>query len=86
MNTNLLYLDICATYHSTSVYWYLKNIQKSRTVLYGHCNTGTTLTDKKGYYGMFGMWLNKKRIVKLYVHNSPEEYLIVLHVTCNANG
>ena len=73
LNPNNLYLDIFATYHSAVVYWYLKNIQKSRTVLHGHFNAGTTLTDKKGYYGMYEMWINNKLIHNLMYITQLEE-------------
>ena len=74
MNPDNIYLELCATYHSACVDWYLNNIQKSRTALHGHCNAGTTLTNEKGYYGSFDMWLNNKGIINLQYIPQQEEY------------
>ena len=86
LDPNPLYLESCATYHSAFVYWYLNNIKKSRIVLHGHCNAGTTLTDKKEYFRTFEMWLNKKGIANVMPILQLEETVIVLHMTNKYNG
>ena len=60
-----LYLDSCATYHSTFVNWCLENLHDVSVHLTGHSNGGTTTFNKKGYYGLFKMWLNKNGIANL---------------------
>ena len=60
-----LYLDSCATYHSTFVDWCLENVHDVSMHLTGHCNAGTTTCKQKGYYGVFKMWLNKNGIANL---------------------
>ena len=60
-----LYLDSCATYHSKVFDWCLDNEHDVSVYLTGHCNAGTTTCKKKGYYGVFKMWLNKNGIANL---------------------
>ena len=60
-----LYLDSCATYHSTFVDWYLENMHNVSVHLTGHYSTGTTTCNQKGYYGVLKMWLNKNGITNL---------------------
>ena len=60
-----LYLDSCATYHSTFVDWFLENLHDVSVHITGHCNAGTTTCKQKGYYGVFKMWLNKNGIENL---------------------
>ena len=60
-----MYLDSCATYHSMFVDWYLDTIKDVGNVLHVHCNTGVITTNKKGYWGLFHIWINKKGVANL---------------------
>jgi hypothetical protein len=50
---NKAYLDTCCTNHPCFAAEHLKNIHNTGVVLRQHCNAGTNLTGKAGY------WRNK---------------------------
>ena len=58
-------MDSCASYHTFFVKEFLKNIQEGGATMTGRCNTDTTRTSKRGSYGDFKVWLNKKGIANL---------------------
>ena len=60
-----LYLDSCATYHSFFAKEYLCWIEEGSTTLSGSCNTGTAVTNTRGWWGEFQAWLNEKGIANL---------------------
>ena len=59
------YLDSCASYHTFFVKEFLKNIFEGVATMTGRCNAGTTVSSKRGTYGDFKVWLNKKGIANL---------------------
>jgi len=44
---------------------FLRDIRDDKSTLEGGCNAGTVLTNTKGWYGDFEVWLNKKEIANL---------------------
>ena len=50
LDAHKLYLDSCATYHSSFVIWLLGNVHQVRTVLQGNCNAGVSTSDEKGFF------------------------------------
>ena len=60
-----LYLDSCATFHTSFVRDMLSDVYKSKVTLHGSCNAGTTISSEKGYLGPFDLWLNEKGIANL---------------------
>ena len=54
-----LYLGSCATYHTAFVDWLLDNVHEVDTVFKGNCNVGVTISNQKGWFGVFKLWLNK---------------------------
>ena len=60
-----LYLDSCATFHTSFVRDMLSDVYKSEVTLHGSCNAGTTISSEKGYLGPFDLWLNEKGIANL---------------------
>ena len=65
LHPHKLYLDSCATYHSTFVRNMLSNVKTGTTVLQGQCNAGVSTSAEKGVYGQWTFWLNKKSIVNI---------------------
>ena len=65
LHPHKLYLDSCATYHSTFVRDMLSNSKIGNTVLQGQCNAGVSISQEKGVYGIWTFWLNKKGIANL---------------------
>ena len=65
LHPNKLYLDSCATYHSTFVRDMLSNVKTGTTVLQGQCNAGLSTSAEKGVYRLWTFWLNEKGIVNL---------------------
>ena len=43
----------------------MTDIEESNSTITGRCNAGTTVTNMKGTYGDFQVWLNKKGIANL---------------------
>ena len=60
-----LYLDSCATFHTSFVRDMLSDVYKSKVTLHGSFNAGTTISSEKGYLGPFDLWLNEKGIANL---------------------
>ena len=59
------YLDICASYNTFFSEDFLTDIEESNATMTGRCNAGTMVTNIKGTYGDFQVWLNKKFIANL---------------------
>ena len=57
LNPDHLYLDSTSYFHHIFGVSHLDNVKKFRTILRVSCNSGTTFSDKKGWYkGLFHMW------------------------------
>ena len=59
------YLDSCASYHTLFSEDFLTDIEDINATMTGRCNAGTTVTNMKGTYGNFQVWLNKKGIADI---------------------
>ena len=53
-----LYLDSCATYHSSFLRSLLHDVHEVKTVLQGNCNAGVSISKEKGYFGLWNFWIN----------------------------
>ena len=51
----------------------LKYVREEKRNIFGHCNTGTTTTNKKGSFGSIECWLNKEGIAKIFSIPKLEE-------------
>ena len=60
-----LCLDSCAPYHTFFSEEFLTDIEESNATMTGRCNASNTVTNMKGTYGDFQVWLNKKGISNL---------------------
>ena len=60
-----LYLDSCATYNQVFVDYLLTNIGESSLVQKANCNAGTTMTNIKGCWNEWTMWLNRQGIANI---------------------
>ena len=59
------YLDSYASYHYFLMEEFLRDTREGSSTMEGSCNAGTVLTNTKGWYGDFEVWLNKKGIANL---------------------
>jgi hypothetical protein len=64
-NPHYLYLDSAATQHSMASVQYLSRRHTTRSALRQHCNAGTTLTNRVGYWNGFRFWENPEGIANL---------------------
>ena len=53
LDSNKLYLNSYATYHSAFVRNILENVKTVGTVLQGNCNAGVSTSQEKGNYGLW---------------------------------
>ena len=51
-------LDTCSSYNQMCTEKYLEGVSDSKYSLTGSCNSGMTVSEKKGWYKGFHMWLN----------------------------
>ena len=65
LDSNKLYLDSCATYHSAFVRLMLDDVKTATTILQGNCNAGVSTSNEKGFYGLWNFWLNEQGIANL---------------------
>ena len=65
LDSHKLYLDSCATYHSSFVRWILDDVKTVTTVMQGNCNAGVSTSNDNGFYGLWNLWLNEQGIAKL---------------------
>ena len=73
------YLDSCVSYHTFFVREFLQNIHKGRGTMTGNCNEGTTRINKRGSYGDFQVWLNKKGTANLIYPCARSMWVYCLH-------
>ena len=59
------YLNSCVSYHSFFMQKFLRDVREGKSTMEGSCNAGTVLTNTKGWYGDFEVWLNKKGFANL---------------------
>eukprot|EP00804_Cyclotella_cryptica_P004287 CCRYP_013486-RA/>CCRYP_013486-RA protein AED:0.93 eAED:0.93 QI:0/0/0/0.5/0/0/2/0/352 len=62
---NKAYLDTCCTNHTCFASEHLKDIHITGVVLKQHCNAGTNMTAKAGFWRNIKFWLNKNGIANL---------------------
>ena len=59
------YLDICATYHTFFVREFLDRVHSGKISMNSICNARTVITNTKGWYGKFKVWMNERGIANL---------------------
>ena len=74
IDSHKLYLDCCATYHSTFVGWMLDDMKTVSTLLQEKCNVGVSTSNEKGFYGLWNFWLNEQGIANLLSIPQLEKY------------
>ena len=65
LDQDKLYLDTCSSYNQMCTDKYLEGVSDSKYSLTGSCNSGMTVSKKKGWYKGFHMWLNPDGIANL---------------------
>ena len=83
LDAHKLYLDSCATYHSSFVMYMLGNVHQASTVLQGNCNSVISTSDEKGFFGLWDFWLNEQGIANLLSIPQLEKYGYVINYTTN---
>ena len=65
VDPNQIYLHNCSTSMQIVNPNLLTNVYQVNTCLYGHCNAGTSSTNRKGVYGKIDCWLNQQGIANI---------------------
>ena len=60
-----LYWESCAAYNQVFMNYLLTNIEESNVVLKANCNAGITMTNIKGYWNKWTMWLKHQGIANI---------------------
>ena len=81
LDPDKFYLDTCATYSSCINQEYLRDMKEMKKGLHGHCNAGTTFTNKRGYFGSLKMWYNPTGIANLISFDQLEQLYDITYCT-----
>jgi hypothetical protein len=65
LDQDKLYLDTCSSYNQMCTEKYLEGVSDSKYSLSASCNSGMTVSKKKGRYKGFHVWLNPDSIANL---------------------
>ena len=65
LDAHKIYVDSCATYHSSFLRWMLGNVHQVSTVLQVNYNDGVSTSDEKRFFGLLDFWLNGQGITNI---------------------
>ncbi len=76
LDKNHVYVDSCSTFHQLANANLVQDIKTTKDGLTGHCNAGTTNTNKTGKFGSLDIWVNTEGIANILSLDKLEEPLI----------
>ena len=69
LDAHKIYVDSCATYHSSFLRWMLGNVHQVSTVLQVNYNDGVSTSDEKRFFGLLDLgiwyWNENKKVTKV---------------------